>query len=107
MTLKNFFILHHTFIKIFPIAENIKNAIISAATIVDPTGVPAKIEIIIPIVEHITEKITEHIVTVLKLLKILIADNAGNITSADINNEPANFIARTITTAVTTAINKL
>ncbi len=79
----------------------------SAATIVEPTGVPARIEITIPEKAHKTEIITEHIVTDLKLLKTLIEDNAGKIIKAEINNEPTKFMAKTMTTATITAINKL
>ncbi len=79
----------------------------SAITIVEPTGVPAKIEITIPVKAHITEIITEHRVTLRKFLKTRIADKAGKTIRAEINNEPARFIARTITTADITAISKL
>ena len=79
----------------------------SAATIVEPTGVPARIEIIMPKKAHKTEIITEQTVTDLKLLKTLMADKAGKIIKAEINSEPAKFMAKTITTATITAINKL
>ena len=84
-----------------------KNATISTATIVEPTGVPSSTEIIIPKNAQTTEKTAEQIVTDLKLLKILIAESAGKITKAEIRSEPTKFIARTIITAITTAINKL
>lgn len=79
----------------------------STATIVEPTGVPASIDISIPARAQIIDDIAEKIVTLLKLLKILIADNAGKITKADISNEPTRFIARTIITAITVAISRL
>lgn len=79
----------------------------STATIVEPTGVPASIEIRIPARAQIIDDTAEKIVTLLKLFKMLIADNAGNITKADISNEPTKFIARTIITAITVAISRL
>ena len=60
-----------------------------------------------PTTVQTTEIQAEQIVTDLKFLKTLIADNAGNTTKAEISNEPTSFIARTITTAITTAIIKL
>ena len=86
---------------------NIINPVMSTATIVEPTGVPARIEISIPRTAHTTEIIIEHIVTDLKLLNILIADKAGNITNAEISRAPTRFMAITITTAITTANIKL
>ena len=80
---------------------------ISTATIVEPTGVPTRIEIIIPSNEQTTPNIAEQIVTDLKLLKTLIADRAGKITSAEMRSEPTRFIARTIITAIITAIIRL
>lgn len=82
------------------------NAIISTATMVTPTGVEPKIEIIIPIKVQRTDKIAEQMITPLKLKIILIEDKAGKITSADIKREPTKFIANTIIIAVITAINK-
>lgn len=76
-------------------------------TIVEPTGVPARIEIKIPNAEQNIEIIAEQTVTERKLLNICIDDKAGNIINAEINKEPTRFIANTITTAITTAINKL
>ena len=52
-------------------------AAISAATIVDPTGVPASIDIISPVSAQITDNTAEKMVTDLKLLKILMAESAG------------------------------
>ena len=74
---------------------------------VEPTGVPATIEVNNPNVAHTTENIAENIITDLKHLKILIADKAGKIISADIKREPTKFIASTIITAIVTAIKKL
>ena len=80
---------------------------ISIATIVEPTGVPSRIEIIIPNAAQNTEKHAEQIITLLKLLNTRIADNAGNITSADIKSDPTRFIASTMTSAIVIAIIKL
>ena len=74
---------------------------------VEPTGVPIRIEIIIPKNAQRTDRIAEKIVTDLKLLNKRIAEIAGNMTSAEINKEPTKFIAKTIITAIIIAINKL
>ena len=79
----------------------------SARTIVGPTGVPAIIEAKMPVAVQETDKIAEHIVTDLNDLKMRIALNAGKIIKAEISNEPTRFMAKTMITAVTTAINKL
>lgn len=92
---------------ILPAIVQIINALKSAATIVLPTGVPAKIEIKRPAVEQITEMTAEQIVTERKLLKILIAERAGKITSAEIKRDPTRFMARTIITAIIIAITRL
>lgn len=88
-------------------AENRRKAARSAVTIVAPTGVEKIIDRIIPKAAHITEMTAEHIVTLLKLLKILIAERAGKIISAEISREPTRFIAITIIIAVITAIIRL
>ena len=54
-----------------------------------------------------TDNIAEQIVTDLNDLKMRIALNAGKIIKAEIRSEPTRFIAKTMMTAVTTAINKL
>ena len=64
------------------------NAATSAATIVDPTGVPAKIEITIPESAQSTDRTAEKIVTILKLWKSRMADSAGKMTSAEISSDP-------------------
>lgn len=87
--------------------QHTPKTIASAATMVDPTGVPASMDIIIPESAHITDKTAEHIVTLLKLLKSFIADSAGKITSADMSSEPTRFMASTIITAVITAMIRL
>ena len=74
---------------------------------VDPTGVPARMDIIIPNNAQNTDIKAEHKVTALKLLNNLIAQSAGKITKADIKSEPTRFIARTIITAIIIAIIKL
>ena len=84
-----------------------KKAMISIETIVEPTGVPAKIDRIIPIKAQNTDRIAEHITTEQKDLYILIAEIAGKITNAEINKEPTKFIANTIMTAIMIAINRL
>ena len=53
---------------------------------VEPTGVEATIEISIPASAQITDTIAEQIVTDLNVLKTLIADSAGKITSAEMSS---------------------
>lgn len=84
-----------------------KKITIFAATIVAPTGVEKRIEISIPVTEQQTEITADTITTPLKLCINLIADNAGKMINAEINNDPTNFIPNTIIVAITTAIIKL
>ena len=58
-----FFFSYHLLPIIRPATQLIKNAAISAATIVEPTGVPASMDNKIPITAQITDNITEHKVT--------------------------------------------
>ena len=87
--------------------QHIVNTPTSTATMVDPTGVPARMDITIPAKALMTERIAEQTVTFLKLLNILIAESAGNITSADMSREPTRFMANTMITAMTIAIIRL
>ena len=77
------------------------------ATIVEPTGVPARMETRMPEKAHTTDRIAENTVTILKLLKSRMADNAGKITRAEISREPTRFMASTMMTAMMIAIIKL
>ena len=86
---------------------NIKNAARSAATIVLPTGVPARMEIKRPATEQTTETTAEQRVTERKLLNKRIAERAGKITRAEIKSEPTRFIASTMITAIIIAITRL
>ena len=92
---------------IFPIMQAMKKATISTATIVDPTGVPPRMETRMPASAQNTDNIAEQTVTALKLLKILMANNAGKMTKAETSREPTRFMASTTITATTTAINRL
>ncbi len=74
---------------------------------VEPTGVPARMDIRIPSSEQNTDKTAEQTVTDLKLLNTLIADSAGKITSAEMRSDPTRFIARTMITAIIIAISRL
>ena len=74
---------------------------------VDPTGVPARMEIIIPPAEQTTDITAALIVTDRKDLNSRMAESAGKITSAEIRREPTRFIANTIITAITTAMRRL
>ena len=85
----------------------IPKAAMSIATMVEPTGVPARIDSKIPKKAQKTDIIAEQMVTLRKLLKIRIADNAGKITRAEIKSDPTRFMARTMITAMITAIRKL
>ena len=80
---------------------------ISAATIVLPTGVPARIAIKRPATAQTTEITAEQIVTERKLLKRRIAEMAGKITRAEIKREPTRFIASTMIVAMMMAIARL
>ena len=82
------------------------NAAISVTTIVEPTGVPHRIERIIPKSAQNTERHAEKMVTERKLLNILMAESAGKITRADTRSEPTRFIARTMITAMTVAMRR-
>lgn len=90
-----------------PITWNTPKASISIATTVEPTGVPPRMEISIPVNAQNTDSAAEHMVTALKLLNTRMADSAGKITNADISSDPTRFIASTMMTATTTAISKL
>ena len=90
-----------------PAKINIMNTTKSAATIVEPTGVPARIEIKSPVTEQKILIIAEHTVTPLKLLKTRIAERAGKITRAEIKSEPTRFIASTIIIAMIIAMTRL
>ena len=79
----------------------------SAATIVEPTGVPARMAMMIPVREQTTEITAAATVTVKKLLKTRMAESAGNTTSAETSNAPTRFIARTIIAAMMMAIRRL
>lgn len=74
---------------------------------VEPTGVPAKIETKMPSAVQHTESTAEHTVTARKLLYTRMADSAGKTTSAEISKEPTRFMASTITMAIVTAISRL
>ena len=89
------------------IIQKMKKTVISAETIVEPTGVEASIEMMIPTAAHITEIIAEQMITPRKLLKSRIADRAGKMMSADMSREPTRFIARTMIKAVIMAISRL
>lgn len=92
---------------ILPTRQQIKNITISAATIVEPTGVEKKIDSMIPASAQTTEITPAQITTPLKFCITRIADSAGKITSAEISREPTRFIASTMITAVMTAIRLL
>lgn len=80
---------------------------IFTTTIVEPTGVPARIETTIPSAAQVTDNKAENITTALKFLNIRIADSAGKITKAEINNVPTKFIDNTMIMAITIAMSKL
>ena len=88
-----------------PMIQQITNAARSAATIVEPTGVPAKIETMIPNAAQMTESTEEDIITLRKLLKRRIEESAGKMMSAVMSNEPTKYMERTMITAITMARN--
>ena len=90
-----------------PISEKSPNTTMSATTMVEPTGVPLSAAIRIPAAAQSTEMHAAQIETPRKLLNRRMADRAGKTTRAEINREPTSFMARTITTAMTTAISRL
>ena len=74
---------------------------------VEPTGVPARMEMRIPTAAHSTDTTAEKTVTLKKLLHSRMAERAGKIINAEISREPTKFMASTMMTAITTAISKL
>ena len=74
---------------------------------VDPVGVPARMEISRPARAQHTESTAEQTVTERKLLKTRMADMAGKIIRAEISRDPTRFIASTMITAITVAISRL
>ena len=98
--------LNYAFLN-FPAIAKIMKMIMSAATIVAPTGVSARTETRMPASEHPTEITEAQIVTLLKLLKTRIAESAGKMMRAEIRSAPTRFIAITITTAVRIASDRL
>ena len=66
---------------------------------VAPTGVEDKMEIVIPLMVQIRDNTADITTTLLKVSTIFIADKGGNTISAEINNEPTNFIPNTMTVA--------
>ena len=87
--------------------KQMRNATMSAATIVEPTGVPARMAAMIPVSEQITEIVAAATVTVKKLLKTRMAESAGKTTSAETSKAPTRFMARTIIAAIMIAIRRL
>ena len=102
-----YLVIYSYLLTALPTIAKIRNATISAATMVGPTGVDANMDMSIPKSAQDTDKIADTIVTPLKLLHTLIAERAGKIMSAEIRSEPTRFIASTIITAVITAIKRL
>jgi phage-related minor tail protein len=80
-----------------------KKAEIWTATMVEPTGVSARIEMRMPDAAQRMAMRTEQIVTLLKVLKRRIADRAGKMTRAEIRSVPTKLMAKTIMTAIVTA----
>ena len=90
-----------------PQSVKMPNTAMFTATMVEPTGVPARIETAMPKTAQTTEITAEQTVTERKVLKTRIDDSAGKITNAEISREPTKFIASTIITAIITAIKRL
>lgn len=97
----------YALLRIADMRQHIPKAAASTATMVEPTGVPARIDMMMPQNAQITERVAEKMVTALKLPNSRIAESAGKITSADIRSDPTRFMASTMITAITTAIRVL
>ena len=97
-------LFHHYLFKIWLKSLQIKKAAISLITIVEPTGVPARIDASSPVTAQKTEMQQAKIVTFLKLLNISMEETAGKIIRAEIRRVPTRFIASTIITAIRLAI---
>lgn len=91
----------------FPARQHKPKATMSTATMVEPTGVPARTEATMPTKAQLTDNTAEQMVTARKFLHRRIAERAGKITSAEISREPTRFIASTMMTAMTMAISRL
>ena len=87
--------------------QKIKKTKISAVTIVEPTGVDSRIEAIMPKPAQMTDITAEQIITERKLLKTRMAESDGKIISAEMSSEPTRFMARTMISAVMTALRRL
>ena len=73
-------------------------------TIVAPTGVPIRIETIIPKNAHRTDITADEITTDLNVRNTRMLDSDGNTISAEISSDPTSRIEIEITHAVSTAI---
>ena len=74
---------------------------------VAPTGVEARMEMMIPTTAQNTAMVADEIITDKKLWNTRMEETAGKIISAEINKDPTSFIASTIMVAVITAMSKL
>ena len=81
--------------------KQVANIANCTATIVDPTGVPARIDILIPKKAPSTDKMALTMVTILKFLNTLIADKAGKMINADTKRLPTRFMEITMMVATT------
>ena len=79
----------------------------SVATMVEPTGVLARIEMMIPARAQIMLSTAANSVTERNERNRRIAARAGKMISAEISREPTRFMASTMMTAVITAITRL
>ena len=78
---------HFAFLSL-PASENAANTTMSAATIVEPTGVPYMTEARIPSTEQSTEITAALAMTARKLLNTRIAERAGKMMSAEMSSAP-------------------
>ena len=79
----------------------------SAATTVGPMAVARIMDSTVPVSAESAAIMMVQSVTLLKLLKSLIAESAGKMMRAEAKSAPKRFIARTTVTAVMTAIRVL
>ena len=103
------FIIDYTifYLTHLPTTIQITKAIKFATIILAPAGVDQTKEEIIPTIKHTKEIITAQIITLKKLLKIRIAESAGNTIKLEIIIAPIKRIPITIVNAVRTAIKPL
>ena len=96
------FMFYSIFIQILPRHVDFDYVVVLGAGLIDGLRPVSYTHLV-----QISDRTAAPINTALKLLNNCITDNAGKITSAEINKEPTRFIASTTITAMITAKIKL